>query len=82
MKKLILITILATWSIATYAQQKKIDSLFTKLNAAKNVDQAKRLFLQIHSLSGGDAMLLKDGRRNLKAARLSNNSPRAGISFT
>ena len=60
--------------IATYAQQKTIDSLLAKMNATTDLKQKSGLWKQIYSLPGGDLALLKHGRKNLESAKSSKDA--------
>lgn len=76
MKKLVSALLLNLICITVHAQQKKMDSLLTKLNATTDIKQAQSLFGQVHLLPGGDHLLLKNSRKNLESAKLANDKER------
>jgi len=82
MKKITVAILLTLFCITTHAQQKKLDSLLRELSAANDPKQINSLFRQIHPLHGGDAILLKNARKNLETARSSNDLEKQELALT
>jgi two-component system NtrC family sensor kinase len=71
MRKLTAALLLATFCLTVHAQQKKIDSLLTKIDQTSDPEKIRTLSDELITIPQGTIALLKKGRQNLANAEVS-----------
>lgn len=73
MKKTTIAFLLTLFCITTHAQQKKIDSLLSKLDHTQDLHKLSTIFQHLMTIPHGDLALLKKGQKDLANAEAQKN---------